>query len=354
MKILVVAPSMPPDVWSGSGRAVADLVQMARKRREIRIVAGFHNSREKIPPEAIAVDLRRLGPVAARARMAQAAVREVRRFRPNLVLSATVALPPLGVPVACLAHDLSPSTDPDWEERLRWGAYARLAAQKALMITTSNASAERLAELGVARERIRVVPPGVDTVRFAPAKRAPRKPEDPVHFVHAGRILPAKGQHLALDAVARLPRHHKRRARLTIAGSVGDPVYLDRLRVQGWEQPVDFRLDVHSMAAVLQQADVVLLPSIVELGYCTTVVEAMAVGVPVIWFDQPAVREASGGIGLPVPAEDVRALRGAMMRLMDDPEERLRLGQDGRRFVVGNLSRERTWEHYAAVLDALV
>jgi glycosyltransferase involved in cell wall biosynthesis len=354
VKILVVAPSMPPDLWSGSGRAVADLVQMARKRREVRLVAGFRNSRAKIPPEAIAIDLRRLGPVAARARLAQAALREARRFRPDLVLSATVSLPPMGCPVACLAHDLAPSDDPDWEERVRWAAYARMASRMDLMITTSNASAARLSELGVPGERIRVVPPGVDTVRFAPVDKGEPDPEAPVHFVHAGRILPAKGQHLALDAVARLPRFHKRRARLTIAGSVGDPVYLDRLRVQGWEQPVEFRLDVHSMAAVLQQADVVLLPSIVEMGYCTTVVEAMAVGLPVIWFDQPAVREASGGIGLPVPAEDIRAMRAAMVRLMDDPEERRRVGAAGRRFVVGNLSRERTWEHYAAVLDALV
>ncbi len=354
MKILVVAPSLPPDVWTGSGRAVSDFLQMARRNREVRLVAGVHHSRDKIPPEAIAVDLRRLGPNAARSRIAQVAFREARRFRPDLVLSATVALPPMGCPVACLAHDLAPPQRPTLAQRVQWAAYGKLAGRMDMMVTTSNASAARLAALGVLGERIRVVPPGVDTDRFCPAEQGPRRPDAPVHFVHAGRILPAKGQHLALDAVARLPRPHKRRARLTIAGAVGDPVYLDRLRVQAWDQPVDFRLDVHSMAAVLQSADVVLLPSIVEIGYCTTVVEAMACGVPVIWFDQPAVREASGGIGVPVPPEDIGILRAEMMRLMDDPTLREELGQAGRRYVVGNLGRERTWEHYASVLDSLV
>jgi glycosyltransferase involved in cell wall biosynthesis len=168
--------------------------------------------------------------------------------------------------------------------------------------------------------------------------------------VCAGRLLPAKGQHLAIDAVARLDRARKDRVRLTIAGAVVDPVYLDQLRVQAWGQPVEFVLDPPFLAPILQQADVVLLPSIAESGFCTTAVEAMACGAPVIWADRPATREAVGGVGCSIPPGDVEALRDALRSWVDDPTAREATAARGLAHVRQHNGWDRVWPQWDATL----
>ena len=79
----------------------------------------------------------------------------------------------------------------------------------------------------------------------------------------------------------------------------------------------------------------------------TTLASCMAVfvacGKPVIWTDQPAIREATGGIGIPVAPQDVDGIRAAMKRLIDNPEERADMGQAGREWVENNHSWDGVW-----------
>ena len=140
---------------------------------------------------------------------------------------------------------------------------------------------------------------------------------------------------------------------IAIVGAAADPVYLDQLRVQAFEQPVDFQVDVPEIAPWYQQSEVVLFPTVMDEGFGFTAVEGMACGKPVIWFDQPAIREATGGQGVPVPRGDVAALREAMMGLMDDPQRRARLGLQARHHVEAHLSWESVWARYEAVLGSI-
>ena len=89
-------------------------------------------------------------------------------------------------------------------------------------------------------------------------------------------------------------------------------------------------------------------------GFGLTAVEAMACGKPVIWSDQPAIREATGGIGIPVPVGDVAAIRTAMRQLMENPEEITSLGQEGREYVELNHSWDGVWERYERVIGAVM
>jgi glycosyltransferase involved in cell wall biosynthesis len=192
-----------------------------------------------------------------------------------------------------------------------------------------------------------VVHNGVDIETFCPAEQAG---DGRVHFVYPSRILPGKAQHLAIDALARLPQRYKERCRLTIVGAASDGVYLDRIRVQSFDQPVEFAVDVPEIHPYYQAADVILFPTMMTEGFGFTAAEGMACGKPVIWFEQPAVREATGGIGLPVPQGDVDAMRDAMMNLIDDQELRRSIGDAGLRYVRQNLSWGRVWSQYEAVL----
>lgn len=358
MKLLLSSPRYPPDVYSGAETVFASLFQQARQRHQVRLVVGFRRDRHRVPAEAVAVPLGGLGGLDQRVAMARAVWAEARRFKPDVVLSNSFALPPVRRPAIAIAHDLRfGEGDGTFKQRLKQRLAGLRTRSLSAVVTASTASAQALRDIGVPQDRIRVVHHGLDVSHFKPRPELrvadPSDPPGLVRIVHPARILPAKGQHHAIDAVARLRPSYKRRVRLTIVGAVVDPVYLDQIRVQAYGHPVEFALDVPDMAPYCQAADIALQPSVLEDGFASTAVEAMACGVPVVWFELPAIREAIGGRGLPVPPEDVRALRAAIMELMDAPSAREDLGREGQRYVHSNLSWERVWEQYETVLQAV-
>jgi len=355
MKLMMVARRFPPDVLSGTETVFENLYRRARQRHEVRLVVGFRNSRDLVPPEAVAVDLRGLSKARQWARMFAVAAREQRRFKPDAILGNSIEVPSSGAPTACIVHDLNfGSAERGVSHRLKEGFYRLRSRQLGAVVTVSEAARKRLVAGGLPEERLHVIHNGVDIEGFQPTAPA-RSPgeEHVVCFAYPSRILPGKGQHLAIDALARLKREHKRRAKLTIVGSVADPIFLDQLRIQAYNQPVEFATDVPRIAPFYQDADVVLFPTLMEEGFGYTAVEAMSCGKPVIWSDQPAVREATGGIGFPVDQGDVEAMRDAMMRLMDDPALRARVGAEGRAFVEERYGWSAVWGRYESLLERL-
>jgi glycosyltransferase involved in cell wall biosynthesis len=351
----------PPDVYSGTETVFQALYERARSKHEVRLVAGWTTGRDRIPAEAVGVRLRGLSKPNQWLAMARAIRAEVARWAPDVVLSNNIEVPPSGRPTVCIVHDLNfgePGGRPvgtrleTWASRARRQFYGMRSRSLHRVVTVSEASRMALLEAGVADRRVVVIRNGVDTDRFRPPDPLNvNRDADGVSFAYPSRILPGKGQHLAIDAVARLPRLHKRRADLHIVGAVADPVYLDQIRVQAFNQPVRFTIDVPDIAPHIQTSDVVVFPTVMAEGFGFTAVEAMACGKPVIWSDQPAIREATGGIGMAVPPGDVEALRTAMLHLMDDPAERVRLGEAGREWVEQNHSWDGVWTQYERVLS---
>ena len=80
--------------------------------------------------------------------------------------------------------------------------------------------------------------------------------------------------------------------------------------------------------------DIFVLPSYRE-GFGSTVIEAQAMGLPVIVTDIPGPTDAMSPdqTGLTVPVRDVQALTQAILTLAEDKEKRLAMGTAGRSFV---------------------
>jgi glycosyltransferase involved in cell wall biosynthesis len=355
MKLLMVARRYPPDVRSGTETVFENLYARARARHEVRLVVGFRRAREWVPPEAVAVDLTRARRGLGHAALWWACRREQARFAPDAVLSNSIEVPVGDAPVACIVHDLNfgrPADDGGlgtWGRRLLYRVQARRFAR---VIAVSDAARRALLAAGMPADRTVAIRNGVDLGRFRPD---PSADTGDVRFVlcYPSRILPGKGQHLAVDAVARLPAEARARVLLRIVGTPADPRYVARLREQARGQPVEFHLDVADVVPWYQRCDAVVFPTLMDEGFGFTAVEAMACGKPVVWSDQPPVREATGGIGLPVPRGDVLALRAAILALLDDPDRGQRLGAQGRAFVEGQYGWDDVWRRYEAELEAL-
>ncbi|MER8235398.1 glycosyltransferase [Streptomyces sp. NPDC094049] len=195
-------------------------------------------------------------------------------------------------------------------------------------VAVSSSVARRLADWGVPRDRIRVVPNGIETDRFAfdadarsRARRALGIPGDAYVVGGVGRLTPGKRFDLLVRAVAEVPDARlllvgdgERRAELLeLARSLGaaDRVLLTGARAD----PLPAGSDGPPLPGLLAAMDVFVSPSPDET-FGLAVVEALAAGLPVFYAACPAVEDlgpdaAPGALrtGASVP-ELVAALRG--------------------------------------------
>jgi glycosyltransferase involved in cell wall biosynthesis len=174
-------------------------------------------------------------------------------------------------------------------------------------------------------ERTVVIPNGVD-VAGAPRARLDGRP--PV-VVAVGRLKPPKDALTLVRALVRLPRGSYE------ARIVGDgpdrPRVEEEIRSLGLTEHVRLAGDRRDVPAQLAAADVFVLSSASE-GMPVSVLEAMAAGLPVVASRVGGVPElvAEGESGLLVDPGEPDELAAALLRLVQDPELRRRLGAAGR------------------------
>lgn len=184
------------------------------------------------------------------------------------------------------------------------------------------------------RTPIHVVRNGVDTSTFT----VPDRPEhDRVRVLFFGRVVPAKGPDLLLSALSRLGRDD---IETHIVGSSGfspnGPLtrYERALRqiVPAVPGPVTFQpfVDRRAIVPVLQEADIIVLPSrwLEPLGL--VVLEAMAVGATVIVAETGGMLEAGGDAVLSFKRGSRRALADVLDAVVGDRALRQRLGAAAR------------------------
>lgn len=228
------------------------------------------------------------------------------------------------------------------------GLHDRLAASKGVrrIVCVSKASAGLFPHCP---EKVRVIHNALDTGEFDASSIKPRLrgelglPADAVVFGSQGRILPRKGYmemiHAAKRALGSMTAEEQRRAFFVVLGDTPEDIRPDHLaecRALVTELGLDdkfrflgFRTDVKPYAA---DFDVAVVPSIYADPLPRAVIEAMALGKPVIAFDVGGVAEmlANGSTGTLVRGGDVDGLARELLRYLRDPELRATHGRAGR------------------------
>lgn len=199
-------------------------------------------------------------------------------------------------------------------------------------------------------DKFEVCPLGVDPERFRPA--AFRETPDPLEVICVGRLVPAKGQHILVRAMARL-RQDGARVRLRLVGDGPDRASLERqVSDLGLADVVLFEGAVNQdrVRALYGGADVFALASFAE-GIPIVLMEAMAMEIPCVTTFitgiPELIRDGLDGL-LAAPSDDVE-LAAAIERLAHDPALRRRLGQAGRQRVLDKYHLGRNTGHLAAV-----
>ncbi|CAK6697499.1 glycosyltransferase family 4 protein [Synechococcus sp. CCY9201] len=297
---------------------------------------------------------------------AQRALREsLERLRPDVV-HASLTLSPLDflLPDLCQQLDLPlvatfhPAFDASLRnlaggtQQLTYQLYAPSLARYDRVIVFSELQAEVLIRLGVRRERLAVIPNGVDTATWRPASVSPSPELAALQqrfagrrvFLYMGRVATEKN----VEALLRAWRLVRPRGCVLVI--VGDgPV---RAALQGSSSDPDvvwwgFEPSLERRVALQQLAEVFLLPSLVE-GLSLALLEAMASGTACVATDAGADGEVlAEGAGIVISTQGVTTqLRTLLPVLRDQPV----LTQE-----LGRRARVRAMERYtlAANIDSL-
>jgi glycosyltransferase involved in cell wall biosynthesis len=229
------------------------------------------------------------------------------------------------------------------------GPYARYLYNRAVdaVIAISEGVRDALVRGGVERDRIRVVPSGIDVERLAPAPeaRAALRREwgigpDVVAVLMLGALERRKGHAVLLGAVAELGDD----LRYVFCGDGSERAALESAAAP-FRGRVVFAGHRRDVAACLAAADVVAMPSLHE-GLGVAALEAMAAARPVVASRVGGLGEVvvDGETGVLVPPSDPPALAAGLARLAHDPGLRARYGAAGRARVLALYSSARMAE----------
>jgi glycosyltransferase involved in cell wall biosynthesis len=252
----------------------------------------------------------------------------------DAVHAPSLAIPPTGdTPLVVTVHDVSflrmPHVTTRRGERFHRRGLDLARREATLVIAPSVFTAHELVREGFARERIEVVPFGVD----APHARADDEIDaairqvgvTPPYVLTVGTVEPRKDLGTIVRAVERLRMRHPGLT-LVVNGprGWGEVRGLDRpfVRVIG-AQPWSV------VDALYRRAEVCCIASLYE-GFGLPAVEAMARGTPTVAASGSAVEEVMQGGGLVFTRSDPEACADAIGRVLDDDEERARLQRAGR------------------------
>ncbi|MEV0830806.1 glycosyltransferase family 4 protein [Nonomuraea rubra] len=207
-------------------------------------------------------------------------------------------------------------------------------------------------------------PDDVFVVRSAPVvERFHQVPPDesvrrgkPYLLCYLGVMGPQDGVDYALRSLAKLRDEHGRTDWHAVFVGGGDTfdAMVALSRELGLGDCVEFtgRIPDEDLMRYLSTADVCLSPDplnpLNDVSTMNKVMEYMAMSRPIVSFELREARVSAGEAALYAPANDESEFAKLIVRLLDDPDERRRMGELGRERVAGPLS----WEHSKTALLA--
>lgn len=254
----------------------------------------------------------------------------------------------LGIPYSATAHANDIYVDPVLlPEKVAWSDF---------VATCTGYNAEHLGSVADAA-KVRLIHHGLDLDSYRVRNEVPggrpailavgqlKEKKGFRHLIEACRILESSGRDFVCEIIGEGP------LRSMLEDQIRSHGLEDRVRLLG-------ALDHQEVTEHMGRASVFALPSIVTAdgdrdGIPNVILEAMAVGLPVVSTRVSAIPEVvlEGETGVLVDPDDPDALAAALANLLDDGEERLRLGRGGRLLVEQSFDIRRNVDELQGILQ---
>ncbi|MBI2060048.1 MAG: glycosyltransferase family 4 protein [Nitrospirae bacterium] len=258
------------------------------------------------------------------------------RFEADVVFFPETVVPirRFDAPAVVTVHDLAYAEAGEtltMSKRLYKAWSARHASRRAARFIADSAytaeSMERV--LGIRRQRITVVPLGVDPAVFRPVRDPDRRHllwdrvgiGNAPYLLYAGNINPKKNIGVLIDAFREVRKEWGKDLRLVFSGKVGwklDEIapwmtgeWKDGIRHVGF-------LSREELVRLYSEAATFVYPSSHE-GFGLPLAEAMACGCPVVSTRRTSIPEVVGEAGILLDEMSSATLSAAILRLLRDP-----------------------------------
>lgn len=219
-----------------------------------------------------------------------------------------------------------------------------------LIITVSETNAQYLTSRGVSRDKIKVIPNGVDLSLFRWKEPKLIKPGT-MRILYSGTMTKWQGVHYALEALALYLKDHD--AELLLVGPCRSQQRkmlnrtIDKLKIAKYVSFID-PLPQSQLLSLMHECDVTLAPLLpndrnLEQGCCPLkVIEAMGAGIPIIASDMPVVRclVENEKEALLVRPGSAKAIKDGLLKLRANHTLRTNLSVASRTRV----EKDFTWE----------
>lgn len=205
-------------------------------------------------------------------------------------------------------------------------------------------------DLHIPSRRVRTIYNGVDpqTLNFEPHEALALRdlngiPRDAFVYLNVSRLVPAKGQDIAIRAFASLASEQPRSFLALVGGGVEEPALRALAAGLGMEGRVKFVGRPERIGPSLGMGDAFVFPSLVE-GLPLSLIEAMLVGVPCIASGIAPHQELiePGSSGLLFVSGNPASLANHMREIFASPDRRAMFASAGRtrvasKFVSSNI-----------------
>lgn len=239
--------------------------------------------------------------------------------------------------------------------------FSRIMSWSKLIIVPSQVIGRHMIDqYRVPSESIRVIPRGVDLKRFKNLKETAS--QEPVcRIAIVGRITPLKGHKYFLRAMTKVTRVIPY-ARIWVIGEppAKKPHYLEELKTLtrrlGIEEKVEFLGRRSDVPQLLKQCDVLVMSSIEPESFGRVILEAQAVGVPVVATRVGGVLDIIDDniTGLLILPKDPDAIAASVMRLIKDKSLRNRLSAAAREKLRKEFTIDKMAQRTLAVYEELL
>ena len=201
--------------------------------------------------------------------------------------------------------------------------------------------------------------PVVERFHQVPPEESLRRGK-PYLLCYLGVMGPQDGVDYALRALAKLRDEMGRTDWHAVFVGGGDTfdAMVELSRRLGLDGQVRFtgRVPDADLVRYLSTADVCLSPDprnpLNDVSTMNKVLEYMVMGRPIVSFELKEARVSAGDAALYAPANDESAFAKLIARLLDDPEQRARMGEIGRERINGALAWRNSQAALLAAYDA--
>lgn len=213
-----------------------------------------------------------------------------------------------------------------------------------------------------------ILPRGVD---FELGKDVERNRTQPPFILMAGRLLPIKGFHLALEAVSNLAtRRPELPWTLKIVGEADDldietetgSSYAERLRTMADSEPLRGRVEFlgrrtrPELLALMREATVFVSASICGEGFANTIIETLGSGTPLVVSDDGSALEVvdAGVSALVYDKEDVATLSSHIENILCDSHRAVAIARAGVETIERRFTMDRILDQTESILEQVV